>query len=172
MIAFMVLSAPRSGSTWASNWLTTGAQLCLHDPILENRVEDLDHMENGHRLGLACTALPLLTDWVNQHRAPKVILHRPMSEVNASMERIGLSALPKVWNGLLEQIEGFHCQYQDLFRPGTARAIWMYLCPQLPFDRPRHALLSSMHIDPHFPRVRIDPDRTREFRAQIQRALA
>lgn len=171
MIAFMVLSAPRSGSTWASNWLTTAEQLCVHDPILENGVEELDHLPHQRRYGIACTALPLLTDWVNSHPAPKLILHRPLSEVNASLEAIGLSALGKGWPQLLERIEGFHVHYQDIFRASAAEMMWNHLCPALPFDRPRHALLTAMHIDPHFPRVRINRDRCRDFREQLQRAL-
>lgn len=171
MIAFMVLSAPRSGSTWASNWLTTGAQLCLHDPIFEHTVDELDHLCAGHRYGVACTALPLLTDWVNQHQAPKLILHRPLSEVNASLEAIGLTPLGRAWAGILDRIEGFHVHHQDMFRTGAAEMMWKHLCPEQPFDYPRHKLLAAMHIDPHFPRVRINPERAREFRDQLTRAL-
>jgi len=173
MISFMVLSAPRSGSTWASNWLTTTEQLCLHDPIFEHSVDELDSLNyKRRRYGVACTALPLLTDWVNQHRGPKVILHRPLSEVNASLEAIGLTALGSAWQGVLERIEGFHIYYKDMFRAGPAQMIWEHLCPQLPFDRHRHELLTAMHIDPHFPRVRINPERARDFRDQLTRALA
>jgi hypothetical protein len=173
MISFMVLSAPRSGSTWASNWLTTGGQVCLHDPVLDIAVEHLDNLPYIRRYGLACTALPLLTDWCNSHPAPKVILHRELEDVNASLERIGLSALPaKHWDGLLDRLAGCHVYYRDLFRPPTARAIWEHLCPWEPFDPTRHSFLSAMHIDPHFPRVRVNHDRTREFRDHLRKALA
>lgn len=171
MIAFMVLSAPRSASTWASNWLTTSEQLCLHDPILANGVEELDSLYPGRRYGVSCSALPLLTDWVNRHPSPKLILHRPMSEVNTSLETIGLSPMGKAWPAVLDRIDGFHVHHEDIFRAGPAQMIWEHLCPGIPFDRERHGLLTAMHIDPHFPRVRINAERTREFRDQITRAL-
>lgn len=174
MISFMVLSAPRSGSTWAANWLTTEHQICLHDPVLENGVEQLEVLPFVRRYGLACTGLPLLTDWVNRQQCPKVVLHRDLDEVNASLVAIGLSPLSKAWDGgVLERIEGWHVHYKDLFRPGTARAIWQHLLGHgTPFDGTRHMMLASMHIDPHFPRVRIDHERTREFRAEISKALS
>lgn len=171
MIAFMVLSAPRSGSTWAANWLTTSDQLCLHDPIFETKVAELDSLPHARRYGIACSALPLLTDWVNKHPAPKLILHRPLSEVNASLVNIGLTPLSRTWDGILARIEGFHVNHHDMFRAGAAELIWNHLCPETPFDRERHALLKAMHIDPHFPRVRVNPERAREFRDQLTRAL-
>lgn len=173
MISFLVLSAPRSASTWASNWLTTERHLCLHDPILEHHIDDLPVLPLPRKYGIACTALGLLPDWCAAQRCPKLIVHRDRGEVDASLEHIGLTRLPAHWDGLLESIEGWHVHYQDLFRPGTARAIWEHLCgPDDPFDASRHALLAAMHIDPHFPRVRIDPERARDFRSQIERAFA
>jgi hypothetical protein len=172
MIAFMVLSAPRSASTWAANWLTTDSHLCLHDPVLGTRVEDLDTLPLRSKYGISCTGLPLLINWVNAHACPKLVLHRPLTEVNASLERIGLTPLGRAWDGVLEKLDGWHVHYTDLFKPTCARAIWQHLLPGTPWNGTRHSLLSSMHVDPHFPRVRVDRDRTREFRDQIERALA
>ena len=52
VIEFMVLSAPRSASTWAANWLTTEKTLCLHDPVLEHYPEDLDRIPCDRVLGV------------------------------------------------------------------------------------------------------------------------
>src|ERR1700677_3002898 len=164
MISFMVLSAPRSGSTWASNWLTTEWQLCIHDPVLDTSIEHLDCLPHTRRYGLACTGLPLLVDWVNARECPKVILHRSLKEVNQSLKRIGLTPLPSAWDGVLERLAGWHVHYSDLFKTNHARALWTYLLPDEPFDAERHALLSQMHIDPHFPRVAVDRARTRAVR--------
>jgi hypothetical protein len=173
MISFMVLSAPRSASTWAANWLTTAKHLCLHDPVLDESIEHLDHLPYSRPYGLACTALPLLPDWVNAHDCPKVILHRDLGQVNGSLERIGLCALSGAWDHALERLSGWHVDYRDLFRPGCAQAIWRHLVGEdSPFDACRHALLAKMHIDPHFARVRVNPHRAREFRRQIEQALA
>jgi hypothetical protein len=171
MIEFMVLSAPRSGSTWMSNWLTTQASLCLHDPILEHSPEDLDAIECDRMLGISCTGMALLTDWVNAHPARKVIVHRPLEDINRSLKAIGLSPLSQAWDGALEKIKGWHVPFSDLFNTVWAAPVWEHLTHTL-HDRVRHAQLCKMHIDPEFGKVPIVRDRTRDFRERIQRALA
>lgn len=171
MIEFMVLSAPRSGSTWMSNWLTTEATLCLHDPVLEHRPEDLDAIECDRTLGLSCTGLGLLPDFVNAHPARKVIVHRPIEQINRSLEMVGLSALSSAWDGALDKIHGLHVPFTHLFNTVLAAPIWEHLTHRL-HDRARHAQLCKMHIDPEFSRVPVYRDRTREFRDAIVRALS
>lgn len=162
----MVLSAPRSASTWVANWLTTEKSLCLHDPILEHKPEDLDAITSDRVLGLSCTGLALLPEFVNAHPARKVIVHRPLETVNRSLVSIGLAGVGANWVGALYKIGGMHVAYEDLFNPLRARTIHKYLM-QTPFDGRRHAQLCAMHVEPHFPKVQVQPDRAREFRARV-----
>jgi hypothetical protein len=171
VIKFMVLSAPRSASTWVANWLTTEKTLCLHDPVLEHRVEALDHLPCDRMLGVSCTGMALLTKFVNAHPAKKVVLHRDLREVNQSLYAIGLTKVGPAWDKALAKVDGaMHVQYADVFDPDCAKAIWEYLTG-LPFDEPRHQLLRNMHVEPNFVKVKVVPERAREFRQRIEEAL-
>jgi hypothetical protein len=170
MVRFMVLSAPRSASTWAANWLTTDRTLCLHDPILEHSPEDMDQLPCDRILGVACTGLALLPGFIRLHQARKVIVHRDLDEVNRSLVSIGLTPLGNVWNTALEQIQGMHVYYHDLFDPTHARRIYEHLT-NLPFDAARHEQLCTMHVEPNFEKIKIKPERARDFRDRIHRAF-
>jgi hypothetical protein len=172
VIKFMVLSAPRSASTWVANWLTTERTLCLHDPILEHCVEDLDALPCDRLLGIACTATALLPAFVNAHAARKIVLHRDLGEVNRSLVSIGLTPLSPTWTRALDRIEGMHVDYGDLFEPVMAAEILSYLFPDAPFDAARHAQLCGMHVEPKFEKVKIKADRARDFRRRVAAALA
>lgn len=167
----MVLSAPRSASTWVANWLTTEQTLCLHDPVLEYRVESLDDLPCDRMLGVACTGMALLTDFVNAHPCRKVVLHKDLRDVNKSLCAIGLSKVGPAWSQALHRINaGMHIDYRDVFDPDCAKAIWEYLT-QLPFDKTRHQNLRNMHVEPNFDKVKVVPERAREFRQRIEEAL-
>jgi len=168
----MVLSAPRSGSTWVANWLTSERVLCLHDPVLEHRPEDLDAIPCDRLFGVACTGLALLTAFVNAHPARKLVIHRDFRDINESLMSIGLTRLiAKRWETALNAIDAKHVQYEDLFVPHTAAAIYSHVT-KLPFDAIRHEQLAAMHIEPLFDHIKIIPDRARDFRARIEEALA
>ena len=171
MIEFMVLSAPRSGSTWAANWLTTEKTLCLHDPVLEHHPEDMDQIPCDRMLGVACTGLALLPGFLRLHPARKVIVHRDSDDVDDSLESIGLTKLGAAWaRDPLAPIIGLHVDFDDLFEPLTAKPIYEFLTGQ-PFDAARHAELVAMHVEPCFEKIRIKPDRARAFRERIERAF-
>lgn len=170
LVRFMVLSAPRSASTWAANWLTTEKTLCLHDPVLEHYPEDLDKIPCDRALGVACTGLALLPGFLRLHPSRKVIVHRPLDEIDQSLESIGLTKLGPQWDTALDQIGGFHVFYGDLFDIKEAAGIYEYLTHQR-FDAARHEQLVAMHLEPNFAKVRIKPDRARAFRDRIQRAF-
>ena len=171
MLEFLILSAPRSASTWVSNWLTTEHTLCLHDPVLEHEPEALDHMPTDRTLGAACTGLALLPDWVNAHPARKVIIHRSIPQIDHSLMGIGLTPLSRAWDGALERLQGLHVHFNDLWHPQAAAVIYQHLTHRL-FDQPRWELLKKMHVDPHFNRLPVNAARTRAFRDRIERALA
>jgi hypothetical protein len=172
MIDFMVLSAPRSASTWAANWLTTHRTLCLHDPLLEHTVEELDGIPHAQAtFGISCTALPLCHAWVDAHAARKLVLHRDIADIDASLKRIGLTALSRHWTGALERLRGMHVHYLDLFQASSAKRIWEYLT-ETDFDPGRHRHLTRMRVTPYHPKVPIDAECARDFRRRIERAFA
>jgi hypothetical protein len=170
VVRFMVLSAPRSASTWVANWLTTDRTLCLHDPILEHAPEAFDDIPCDRALGISCTGLALLPDFVNDHPARKVIVHRDLDQVNQSLESIGLTKLGPHWNDAFQTLVGMHVYYEDLFKPMAAKVIYEHLTGFL-FDALRHRLLCDIYVEPRFERVKVRPERARDFRARIERAF-
>jgi hypothetical protein len=168
-IQFMVIAAPRSATTWCSNWLTTDTTLCLHDPLWRWHYSEIDAVPCSKVLGIACTGIALFPDWVNAHPARKVILHRPLDEVDASLERIGLSALHGSWDGVLDRIRGVHLDWRDLFaRP---KYIYEYLLDR-PFDAERHEALREINMQPAFAKLSIDRSATSRLIRELEYARA
>lgn len=150
MIRFMVIAAPRSATTWASNWLTTDTTLCLHDPLFTHHYTELDELKSDRMLGISCTGIAMFPDWVNAHPARKVVLHRERSEINKSLQAIGLPPLGKEWEARLENIQGMHCDWRDVFdRP---QRIYEYLLRRS-MDWGRHTLLSEINVQPQYSRL-------------------
>ncbi len=167
-IEFMLLAAPRSGTTWAANWLTTDTTLCLHDPLLKWMKDELDTLEShkkGRRLGIACTGLAMFPEWVNAHPARKIILHRPLTEIDASLQSMGMTPCSNHWQGVLDRIDGVHLSWSDLFeRP---QYIYEYLL-DLPFDPERWALLREINVQPHFEGLTINPQATQRLMNELR----
>ena len=157
MMEFMVIAAPRSGTTWAANWLTTDTTLCLHDPLFTLHYTELDAYPTKKNFGISCTGIAVFTDWVNAHPARKVILHRDLTHVNQSLSRIGLPPIEKTYIDKLDTIDGMHCDWMDLFV--NPRAIYEHLT-QLPFDPERHALLKDIEMQPQFAGLNVRRDVT------------
>lgn len=169
MISFMLISAPRSASTWASNWLTTDTTLCLHDPLWKYPYDELDKIESTKMLGIACTGIALFPEYVNAHPARKVVLHRDFAEIDTSLEKIGLSAISGHWEGVLERIQGVHLSWRELFeRP---KAIYEYLLDK-PFDAERHELLAEINAQPAFAKLSIDRSATQRLIRELEYARA
>lgn len=143
MIKFMIVSTPRCGTTWASNWLTTETTTCLHD--LSNRVHysEWDNIESKKTLGVACTAIGLLPDWLNKHPAKKVILHKPLNEVNESLHKCGFPSISPQFANILDKVEGLHVDWKDLFN--NPEPIWNHLIGT-PFDKERHDNIKDMNV--------------------------
>lgn len=139
MIEFMLLAAPRSGTAWAANWLTTDASLCLHEPLYDYTHAQLDARPGTKQLGIACTLSALLD--VNRHPARKVILHRDTEEIRTSMAILGI---PGDYDfTALDNIEGRHVHWSALFEEPAP--IYEYLL-EYPFDAERHQLLRGLNI--------------------------
>lgn len=141
MIDFMLLAAPRSGTAWCANWLTTDMSLCLHEPLARWKPEDLDRIESAKKLGIACTTLALQPAFVNAHPARKVILHRPADEVQASMAALRISG--SYDHQALDRIQGMHCDWREIFL--APEGVYTYLL-QRPFDAERHRELLAFNI--------------------------
>lgn len=167
MIQFMVLAAPRSGTAWAANWLTTDHSLCLHDPLWRRHYLELDAIESKKTVGVACTGLPLFGKWVNQHPARKVILHRNIDEVSASLRQIGMPPIGDEFEDQLRAIAGRHYWWRDIFeRP---KAIYEYLLER-PFDAERHAMLKDLEVQLDFEGVVVNREATARLLAELQAA--
>jgi hypothetical protein len=160
MIEFMLLASPRSGTTWAANWLTTDTTLCLHDPLFTHHYSDLDQIKSNKRLGVSCTGLCLFPDFVNSHPARKVILHRDLREINRSLDAIGFPMITQQQHDKIDQIDGLHFDYKDIFT--KPRSIYEYLTG-LPFDEERHALLLDIEMQPKFSGLKVGKEVTRRL---------
>ena len=169
MIEFMVLALPRSGTTWASNWLTTEATTCIHDPLFNYRHDELDSIVSQKSLGISCTALGFYADFVNKHPARKVILRRDLSEINSSLVGIGLTDMPEGSDRVMEKIDGMHVHWTDLF--DKPKSIYEFLL-QKPFDEERHSQLKLMEIQPNFEGLTIGKATTRKLIYDLQKILS
>lgn len=130
----MVIGPPRSGTAWASVWLSA-----YHDPLWDYFYADLDTLDSG----ICCTGLGLFPDWVSRHPAPKVILHRAIGEVDASLSQLGLPPVDATFFHNLEQMDGLHVHWTELFT--NANKIWEHLIGE-GFDVWRHKQLKMLKI--------------------------
>lgn len=160
MIEFMLLAAPRSGTTWASNWLTTDTTLCLHDPLFTSHYTELNGIQTNKTLGVSCTGLAYFPDWVNAHPSRKIVLHRDINEINESLEAIGLSEISVDFILKLESIDAIHLPWTDLFE--KPKFIYETLL-ELPFDAERHALLKEIEMQPNFEGLTVGKNVTRKL---------
>lgn len=169
MIEFMVIAVPRSGTTWAANWLTTEATLCVHDPLLRMKRERLDEIESSKLLGISDTSLYQFPEVLNAHPARKVILRRSLYEVNDSLEALGVLPLSVTdTTRALDRIQGLHAVWTDLFDPNKAQMLYGHLL-QRPFDFERHYELTKMQIQPEFAAVPYNKAVVRELFAELYR---
>lgn len=164
MIDFMLISAPRSGSTWAANWLTTDTTLCLHDPLFNWHYTELDGLETDKCLGIADTGLYRFPAWLNAHPARKVILHRPQASIDASLAEIGLPAMEGNVLADLGAIQGRHYNWTALFT--DPKPIYEFLLGK-PFDAERHRELALIEMQPKFSGLTLNPGVTKRLRDEF-----
>jgi hypothetical protein len=142
MIDFMLIGAPRSGTTWAANWLTTDTSLCLHDPLAKYHYSEWDSLQYGDKIiGVADTGISAFHAWVNSHPARKIIIHRDPKEIAESLGMPEFLDVPCH----LGQIDGMHVHFRELFE--SPREIYEYALHK-EFDAERHAALKEMQIQP------------------------
>lgn len=156
----MVIGAPRSGTAWASNWLTTEKTLCMHEVLFTHAPEDLDKVPCDRTLGVADTGLMLFPEWVAAHPAKKVILHREPRHIMASLRRAGLEDAWQDWPRLLRSLPGLHVKWDVLFKDPAK--ITRHLFDSEP-DMVRHALLAKLNVQADFEKIDPDPAVTRRL---------
>lgn len=174
----MVMSGPRSASTWCANWLTTDTSLCLHDPLLQYTSEYLARMNLApKRLGISCTSALLYPDWVKTIQCPKVILYRDPAEINTSLRRLGLAELiVEGRKGHLSRIEALMedkgtllLPYEYMLYPKGAKRMAGHL--GVPWDADRHDLLCQMRIEPMWKRLHVSKEAAQELVQRIKESL-
>lgn len=171
MIDFMIVALPRCGTTWASNWLTTEFTHCTHDPLYTTHYRDWDEKLSlpGRVSGVSCTGIWRWADWLNDHPARKVILHRDLGEIQKSMEEIGLpGVIGPDEERQLRSVIGLHVPFTDLFESARASEIWQYLVPGRPFNRIRHRELINIEMQPKFSGLKVGPEVTRKLISELQ----
>jgi hypothetical protein len=157
MISFAILGLPRSGTTWAANWLTSDGVVCHHDPIAYIGPDEMYRLDGG----IACTGLWMRPDLVAQLDCPIVCLERDPDEVNASLEAINLTPMAPKWFDLYRDTPGHRFNYKALFDERAAE-IWHILRGD-GFDAKRHAELVKMNIQPQYKRCVPDASIMMEF---------
>lgn len=175
-VKFMVLGGPRSGTTWAANWLTTNQTFCLHDPLMEYPIAHLENMMiPGRRLGISCTSSLLYPNWVLKHPAPKILLYREIEEINLSLGALGLLPLNKKAHYerlLAATTAGIKIwEWKDLFSLKTALDMWTTLLPDIPFDAHRHEMLCGMNIQPQLNKLPVSKEALGELVQRCKETL-
>lgn len=145
MIDFMVLALPRSGTAWVSNLLTTDTSLCIHEAFMDHSINDLDNLAYDGMLGIAETSAFTKVDEINQHSAKKLVIERPLNEVNESIAKLGFKAMPSYSADLMIQLKGYRIAYKDLFNYEIMAEAYYYLLRK-ELNQERHKMLCQMNI--------------------------
>jgi len=166
MVEFMVLAAPRSGTTWTANWLTTDTTLCLHEPMWTKHYNELDAIQSKRVVGVSCTGLYRFPEWVNKHPARKVILHRPYEDIVKSSQDESLCN-PK-YTEMLNAIKGMHVHWEDIFN--NPKPIYEFLL-QKEFDEERHNELKLMQVNSAQDKIKMNPEHLRKLILELKANL-
>lgn len=168
MIDFMIIAAPRSGTAWAANWLTTETTFCLHDPLFERHYSEIDDLkgDDGRFFGIACTGLANFPEYLKSHPAKKVILHRREDQVQASCSALGFPPLPTEFFEKLKAIDGLHIPWTYLFH--KPEHIHRFLFGGRLFDARRHALLAQLNVQRDFESIKPNQAATRRLLQEMK----
>lgn len=176
MIEFMILGGPRSATSWMSNWLTTDKTYCFHDPLTEYKIPRLEQVTiPGRRLGISCTCSYLYPNWVLNHKARKILLYRPIEEINRAHDAIGLQRIdPEVHNRLFGALADAGIpvwDWQAPFQLKLAVDIWRHLLPDIPFDPYRWNLLVGLNCQPQFNRRAFGREAIEDLKLKLKDVL-
>ena len=144
MIDFMALGLPRSGTAWLANLLTTDDSLCLHESLMRHSVNDLHQMQHQGLFGISETA-GLFFDSVRLYPCKKLIVERPLKEINDSLVSLGLPEIKVEYNQIYKGIVGYRIQFADLFKYEHMSDAYNYLLGKR-LSKTRHDLLCDMEV--------------------------
>jgi len=164
LIDFLVIAAPRSGTGWAANWLTTDSTLCYHGLSARTSMDDWATLKSDRMLGSAETALWWASGKLNAHPARKVILHRPAHEICESLQMPELMPRVRDMQSALHSIDGMHVQWTQLFE--NPAPIYEHLL-QRPFDAQRHAELMRLQVTCLPKRATFDREHVRRMQQEM-----
>lgn len=146
-VKFMVLGAPRSGTSWAAAWLMTQGEHVFHDPFMDGwKPEDLD----ARSCGISCTSAVIQhREWVLKHPCPKVVLLRPYSGINLSLEKLDLPRVdPELWErALYDVVPAMHVYWRDLFVSTQAAKVLKHLTGR-DMDYASYDQMRRMNVQP------------------------
>lgn len=142
----MVIALPRSGTAWAANLLTTDDSVCLHESFLQFTMDQLDDLQMPHKLGISETAGAFFSEEVNKHSAKKLVITRPLNEINASAQKLNLPVLTEHAASLLNDIDGYRIEYRNLFDYKEMSKAFEFLLNKK-LDPIRYALLCGMRVE-------------------------
>lgn len=173
MLDFAIIGLPRSGTTWAANWLTTDRSLCLHDPLINRTLDQLAQWRSpGKVCGVACTALWQFPEWVSKNVRRVILVDRALSEVNKSLTDIGLGEMPTHAVEQFLDMAGSRIDMASLFDPVHAPDVWCSLLPEIDFDAERHELLTGFMVNPYFAGWEPDPAAVKDWVIRLQEAAS
>lgn len=159
MIDFMIIGMPRSGTTWLSNLFNTGDFYCKHDPLYEMHYSEIDQKVGFAgpyvKAGVSCTALWKWPEWVNEHPSRKLIVHRSLVEINASLDGLGLPRIPTYTATHFDSIIGLHMPYESIWDYDAMADAFEYLTDR-PLDINRYRELLRYNVQPNFGRIEVD----------------
>ena len=129
MKPFVVLSLPRSRSFWLSCFLSDSARPVEHEPSRNFRARE-DVGAYFARPGAAAVDTALGLIWRDLELPPNIklaVMHRPLDEVCASLDRLGLpsSGMPELADKL-NSLPGLHFDANRLGDEATASAVYAY----------------------------------------------
>lgn len=145
---FLITGLPRSGTAWLANWFTTDHSICWHEALMDYSLEELLSFKSESLFGVSETFLCLLKpEEVNAIPVKKLVVHRPIEEVNASLEAAGLPGLMTEEHAdNLRAIDGAHIDFKDIFDGDKFRIVHDWLVP-LRFNTDRYALLRKLSVE-------------------------
>jgi len=145
MIDFMVLGLPRSGTAWLANLLTTDDSYCRHEAFWKNTLVQLDSIDAPGKFGVSETSGYCIPDVLNDHPARKLIVNRPVHEINKSLKLLKLPEMTNDHVDALNSIQGYRIDFKDLFVFNKMAKAYNFLLDK-ELSSCRHAMLCSMNI--------------------------
>ena len=115
MIDFMVLGLPRSGTAWLANLLTTDDTFCWHEALWSASLKKLDYLQYPGRLGISETSGFAHLEQLNAHPSRKIIIDRPLDEINKSLIALDLPIMQDEEAVLHSKLEGYRIKFSDIF---------------------------------------------------------